>query len=706
MYTRITLTRFTTVYFFLAVANCVVLVTLQGVTLGNNSQAVDLSEALLNQINGTHDSKLPVFIGQELQMCDGIPGQPGAQCYSVAKYKKRNNRRSLSKASRIKTRRLKSRIVIRDEDSDDSDSDDSDDEDEGGVLVGDTDHQGTPVPVPTPRPSETTTVGVPTSTPASATLPVGSATPVPQSTSTATTSSSSPVSASPRPSSTSVPATSPSASSNGQSQPGQAQSANSQSGGICSATFVWFHDVAEDEKREDIASIFFHFWTLSMAMVTILNESLPHLAATLVAHILGTAWAGFRIHSAENLKQRFYGLLALEPCIPEASFDAWWEARRVHATIIAVCSILSLLGTLYLSVMLYKVYASQTFSRVGASPQVHRIYKTVLLLSASLQLAWFFTLTSSGIWIDKISHGTLMHLAHHCKLYLAAFAVVLILSFPWIVLGWTAVRKEHRKLFIVFGAISVILVGISSAMFSSGLYRYIFKTWPFFATVTVTAYIFTVATLVLGVLCRLNFGKGLAHYLQVTETLEGMDFTPVYFSNDTEKAGSQFPVRFDGSQDEKYSSESFLNTLQHPELSYQPTTAKVRGPSIYTNSSGAPLKLSSTPSLFREGGLRKSVASTIASRRWFDGPALDTDAMDAYSQLPMPPKTASPDSMSGRPRSRELTPGSGENTPSYPSASPFAPISNQESLSDADSPRSLTPVRKGLPSNPKTQDWV
>ena len=37
-------------------------------------------------------------------------------------------------------------------------------------------------------------------------------------------------------------------------------------------------------------------------------------------------------------------------------------------------------------------------------------------------------------------------------------------------------------------------------------------SWPFFATLTVTAYMFSIVSSILGVFCRLNFGKGLAHY--------------------------------------------------------------------------------------------------------------------------------------------------------------------------------------------------
>ena len=44
------------------------------------------------------------------------------------------------------------------------------------------------------------------------------------------------------------------------------------------------------------------------------------------------------------------------------------------------------------------------------------------------------------------------------------------------------------------------------------VYRYVFSSWTFFATITVTALILLIGTTALGTICRLNFGQGLAHY--------------------------------------------------------------------------------------------------------------------------------------------------------------------------------------------------
>jgi hypothetical protein len=55
-------------------------------------------------------------------------------------------------------------------------------------------------------------------------------------------------------------------------------------------------------------------------------------------------------------------------------------------------------------------------------------------------------------------------------------------------------------------------------MFSSAIYRYVFVTWPFFACVSVTSYLFVLATTIMAVVCRMNFGKGLGHFSEFSLT--------------------------------------------------------------------------------------------------------------------------------------------------------------------------------------------
>jgi hypothetical protein len=57
-----------------------------------------------------------------------------------------------------------------------------------------------------------------------------------------------------------------------------------------------------------------------------------------------------------------------------------------------------------------------------------------------------------------------------------------------------------------------MIIAVWSFMFASRLYRWTFSTWPFFAALTVMSFVYLVITILLAVVCRTNFGKGLAPY--------------------------------------------------------------------------------------------------------------------------------------------------------------------------------------------------
>jgi hypothetical protein len=169
-------------------------------------------------------------------------------------------------------------------------------------------------------------------------------------------------------------------------------------------------------------------------------------------------------------------------------------------------------------------------------------------MSVCLQLAGFINIIATALWIDKIGYGSVHQFAKNMMLYSilsivtasvglvghAHFAVTyhvcIQLQFPWmlsvrpthsmfllttnldLLQGWTSIRRERRKLFLAFCAMGCVLFGITTFIFCSTLYHFVFASWSFFATITVGGYIFLVMTSLLGILCRFHFGHGLAHY--------------------------------------------------------------------------------------------------------------------------------------------------------------------------------------------------
>ncbi|KAJ6468965.1 hypothetical protein DFH09DRAFT_493010 [Mycena vulgaris] len=281
----------------------------------------------------------------------------------------------------------------------------------------------------------------------------------------------------------------------------------------CATSLLWLRDVLNDARREDLVVLVYQIWLFTLSMVTLLNESLPHLFAGLAARVLSTAWAGFRVRGNMNLYSTYLHVIKTGECDGYDPLGSWWDESNTNEIAGLVSNVLNLVMMAALSYKLFRVYATQTFSRVGASPEIHRVYKLVLLLSVSLQLAGFFTLAQTALWISKISMGAIRQLAEHFPIYVAFLAVTAVFEIPWLVLGWICVRREAKTLFLLFSFISLVLCAMATLMFFfSPLYRFVLGEWAFYATMTITAYILLIATSVLAIVCRLQFGKGLAHF--------------------------------------------------------------------------------------------------------------------------------------------------------------------------------------------------
>ncbi|KAF8910614.1 hypothetical protein CPB84DRAFT_1743449 [Gymnopilus junonius] len=449
-------------------------------------------------------------------------------------------------------------------------------------------------------------------------------------------------------------------------------------GDNCYVSLKWLNDVLHDDQREDVVTFLFQIWLFILSFVTIMNESIPHLGAALFGNMLSTGWAGYRVYSTYNLMNLYRTDIKYKACNGHDLMGDWWEERLSDTIPLVACDAVALLAMTFLSFKLYKVrlrpsnkHACRDFAKVL------RLYKSLLARPGVFCLPpalGFISFASTGLWIDKVVHGSLAEFSSHTK-------------------GWICVRKECNVRFTLFCLISLLLLGTSIAMFASDLYRYIFSTWPFFATITVTSFLFLVGTTVLAVICRLNFGQGLAHYradisaVQVNDALEGVDFTPVYFTKpDLEDIEKSSPS----------------DVLPEPQSLAPPKPihlSKPRGDSIYSDVDAAPIILSASPPLTSDLG---PVPNSLAQAESPRSPSIMTTSTKRPSQLRI---------VTGN--TKELLARAGGDSGSAKEKSPRESLSalsyvSEEPSSTTASGDIVAPTRRlgsgkpGLPTNPRS----
>ncbi|CAL1696285.1 unnamed protein product [Somion occarium] len=301
--------------------------------------------------------------------------------------------------------------------------------------------------------------------------------------------------------------------------------------------------VVENTKREDIVFICFQFWVLGMSLVAILNESIPHIFASLFTHILATAWGGFQIFHTARFRANFVRLTVNGACGINL-LPTYWKGRANAEIPSLVLNAAALLVSTFLTWRLVKLFGWQTFKRVGASLIIRRIYNAVLVLSIIIQLSAFFIVVSGGLWLDQVINGNIAKLTTNAAGFKAVVIIVILLLFPWLALGWISVRREYKLTMLLFLVLSFLyLVGWSS-MFASATFRWTFSQWTFFSLMAAASVILAGTTFVLGLYCRVNFGKGLTRYLNSEHMLED-EFTPVngpsFFSEKGDMEKVDFP---------------------------------------------------------------------------------------------------------------------------------------------------------------------
>ncbi|KZT52967.1 hypothetical protein CALCODRAFT_66638 [Calocera cornea HHB12733] len=309
----------------------------------------------------------------------------------------------------------------------------------------------------------------------------------------------------------------------------------------CARVLIWPFQQLAQTKRRDAFFITFQLWVLGMSVYALYAESIPHLVAVFITQLYATGWTGFEVFQTASFKTSFIAITQNGACPGVDLLPNYWTARASVEIPTLVIHCVTLVLSVYLTWRLVKRFGWQTFKRIGASIQMHRYYRIVLLLSVSIQLATFFLLAFMALWLDQLWNGAIAHFNHARIAFRAAFIILIILTPFWLVAGWTAVYGERRRLMASFLAFAAIVTFLWGFLFLSPTFRLTFETWTFFATLGVFAILLEGLTLVLGIMSRLNFGKGLLEYFGSGDTDDESDEFVKALPEDTEKI--HFPSR-------------------------------------------------------------------------------------------------------------------------------------------------------------------
>lgn len=102
-----------------------------------------------------------------------------------------------------------------------------------------------------------------------------------------------------------------------------------------------------------------------MSLVALLNESIPHIIASLVTHLLATGWAAFQIFNTKGFEDDFAKVITHGACngVPNLLGD-FWKIRQDAEYASLALNVVALFVSGILSWKLFKVSVSSTFANV------------------------------------------------------------------------------------------------------------------------------------------------------------------------------------------------------------------------------------------------------------------------------------------------------------------------------------------------------
>ena len=233
-------------------------------------------------------------------------------------------------------------------------------------------------------------------------------------------------------------------------------------------------------KKEDIVFIAFQFWTLTMSLAALANESIPYIIASFITHGMNTAWSAFQVVHTNGFRADYERIVDNGACRSVPSLlSSYWPLRRSFELPSLVLHILALLLSAFLTWKLVKLFGWNTFSRLGASRTKDRAFKLSLSLSSTVHLGFFFLVVAACLWIDELrTAGSIV--SGSASFPIGAAAIPLLLIVPWIFLGSYAIAQRNQKFLVGFTMVTFGYLLTTSLFFISPVYRWTFQSWRFF----------------------------------------------------------------------------------------------------------------------------------------------------------------------------------------------------------------------------------
>ncbi|KAI8080995.1 hypothetical protein BDF21DRAFT_24087 [Thamnidium elegans] len=190
------------------------------------------------------------------------------------------------------------------------------------------------------------------------------------------------------------------------------------------------------------------------------------------------------------------------------------ELKRTNLNLLIALSCISFLiipATFYTAVKVAKDFGWDAYKKIGSSIKIQKMYVTVQWFSLALKIDVYFEFCAYGLYFFYLVVANYSH----SDVYYIIFSVVLsifILTVPSFILSRYAIAKESKILMTLF--ILFQLLFIASIIYIVKTLYFVVEDWHAIAGFCSASLIAAIGSIVLSIMCLLNFNKGLKEFVQ------------------------------------------------------------------------------------------------------------------------------------------------------------------------------------------------
>jgi len=307
----------------------------------------------------------------------------------------------------------------------------------------------------------------------------------------------------------------------------------------CAQAFLLAEEQLHESWTEDLVMVGYNIWLFGLGAMAILNESIPHLVAAFLSSTFALIWSGSQLTETRGFHDQFNTIIN-GACNGVDILNVYWSQRGRIGIAIFVINVISVITLGVLGSKLVSVYRRQMTKVTGEEKgAIKRLYKVALIFSTVVQIGAFLLLASLCLWVQQLFISPIAAFSSTTPIFKAVGLLSILFTIPWFIIGWIAIRREHKALMVIFLVVNAVFLASWVAVFSSDVYRLTFTTWTFFAAVTIATFFLLVGSLIAGILCKMRFGMGLVAQME-EKSKDELDTTPWEFSNIAEKAWEPF----------------------------------------------------------------------------------------------------------------------------------------------------------------------